>query len=290
MRLASFAAFGLPPRGRGNLVNGGFLSGLVGSTPAWAGQPRAWCVVSRRVEVYPRVGGATWCKAQARLTVLGLPPRGRGNHRRLWSMVYGIRSTPAWAGQPKCTWTVPVVVWVYPRVGGATGFFEKNAYRTGGLPPRGRGNHGDSGDNRCARRSTPAWAGQPSRQPDSSTGPGVYPRVGGATFDLREKGVWHSGLPPRGRGNRNPRSIQRMEVRSTPAWAGQPGSWPSGYRHIAVYPRVGGATHAGIPFGESIPGLPPRGRGNPREVFHVRVSRRSTPAWAGQPLFYEGRE
>ena len=68
-----------------------------------------------------------------------------------------------------------------------------------------------------------AWAGQPKGQTWNGFARWVYPRVGGATPGQRRLGVVGVGLSPRGRGN--PATIpnlQHSNIRSIPAWAGQP--------------------------------------------------------------------
>ena len=194
---------------------------------------------------------------------MGLSPRGRGNLE--WAGWPTIRpgSIPAWAGQPVPIGRTCGILRVYPRVGGAT------------IAP--------STSEECSAGSIPAWAGQPWRSGQTVPGRGVYPRVGGAT----KKGISlilpPAGLSPRGRGNPQERSHRAEDGGSIPAWAGQPvrgrGKPPS----LRVYPRVGGATPRPIRSHTLIPGLSPRGRGNPSPVLPSPGRRGSIPAWAGQP-------
>ena len=70
------------------------------------------------------------------------------------------------------------------------------------------------------------------------------------------------GLSPRGRGNRHPLPPSGLEVRSIPAWAGEPNCSLYSLYGATVYPRVGGGTDT-YPFWYSLAGgLSPRGRGN----------------------------
>ena len=52
----------------------------------------------------------------------------------------------------------------------------------------------------------------------------------------------------------------------------------------AVYPRVGGGTDLFNAARQRVHGLSPRGRGNLRGRGCDRPSRRSIPAWAGEPV------
>ena len=72
--------------------------------------------------------------------------------------------------------------------------------------------------------------------------------------------------------------------RSIPACAGEPsrrGGWTA---RSWVYPRVCGGTLSGIGFGLAQMGLSPRVRGNRDHPEPHRVSARSIPACAGEPI------
>ena len=74
----------------------------------------------------------------------------RNSGWRAWN-----RSIPAWAGEPVTANAAKVPVAVYPRVGGGTVTRGMVPVLSGGLSPRGRGNH----EQRSPRRA--AWAGEP---------------------------------------------------------------------------------------------------------------------------------
>ena len=111
---------------------------------------------------------------------------------------------------------------VYPRVGGATLPEWHNLGRHLGLSPRGRGNLRWLRQQTLARRSIPAWAGQPSRSNSAYSSSRVYPRVGGATVFTQYRPLPVHGLSPRGRGNRMQVNHLCNRPWSIPAWAGQP--------------------------------------------------------------------
>ena len=151
-----------------------------------------------------------------------------------------------------------------------------------GLSPRGRGN-------------------QPVT-PLTDTGKGgVYPRVGGGTYEEigNPRLFSGTGLSPRGRGNQpvSPSPIDRGKG-SIPAWAGEPrisngwaglSAWAGEPRIrfpltvTLVYPRVGGGTRHLEVIGGALCGLSPRGRGNRNLSRYVRGGVGSIPAWAGEP-------
>ena len=70
---------GLSPRGRGNLLLADFHEGIVGSIPAWAGEPIRIASGAPFCRVYPRVGGGTGPPFRFTSGSAGLSPRGRGN-------------------------------------------------------------------------------------------------------------------------------------------------------------------------------------------------------------------
>ena len=112
----------------------------------------------------------------------------------------------------------------------------------------------------------------------------VYPRVGGATPSLSPPRRICRGLSPRGRGNPGRINPANGPERSIPAWAGQPAWAISVPWWKWVYPRVGGATNSGRRLAPTTCGLSPRGRGNRGGGLGAHLSRRSIPAWAGQPF------
>ena len=91
------------------------------------------------------------------------------------------------------------------------------------------------------------------------------------------------GLSPRGRGNPIANIGNFFTLRSIPAWAGEPPTTALPRSPWAVYPRVGGGTHASAGAARRRRGLSPRGRGNRAESPDLDYESGSIPAWAGEP-------
>ena len=95
-----------------------------------------------------------------------------------------------------------------------------------GLSPRVRGNRSGSAPLSVMTRSIPACAGEPPSPSAAAEASQVYPRVcGGTSGDALDAAtVW--GLSPRVRGNRCHGGQQGAALRSIPACAGEPATYP----------------------------------------------------------------
>ena len=253
---------GLSPRGRGNRVTYIAPPALLGSIPAWAGEPLRSPATCRGYEVYPRVGGGTDCIAKANEIFGGLSPRGRGNRGLRPGRGLAGGSIPAWAGEPPSSNRPSSASTVYPRVGGGTRTSHRGDFKYPGLSPRGRGNPVQPAGGVSTLGSIPAWAGEPPLAYSSTHAARVYPRVGGGTLMDVFAGPWNRGLSPRGRGNRLRLGCERAGMGSIPAWAGEPCWRRSPCSDSRVYPRVGGGTISSVAPLPRASGLSPRGRGN----------------------------
>ena len=86
---------------RGNLAATMAEALIVGSIPAYAGEPNPADVQQVAVEVYPRVCGGTFAPSQIGGNPRGLSPRMRGNRRRRIARAVEQGSIPAYAGEPR---------------------------------------------------------------------------------------------------------------------------------------------------------------------------------------------
>ena len=188
------------------------------------------------------MGGGTTSPFSLKKTAQGLSPRGRGNQLELLFLQPSRRSIPAWAGEPRRGELATRPPRVYPRVGGGTDVRSGGTVQIIGLSPRGRGNRAAHRRVVHHRRSIPAWAGEPTEKSGPADESWVYPRVGGGTCIIGVAGELHSGLSPRGRGNRDEDRAAPSSQGSIPAWAGEPGTLSGAASSRWVYPRVGGGT------------------------------------------------
>ena len=172
---------GLSPRVRGNPSTSSRASARAGSIPACAGEPVTAQVKATRFTVYPRVCGGTFVPCSPTMTLKGLSPRVRGNHRRRYISGRDRRSIPACAGEPRMPIISAISFRVYPRVCGGTQSPFNAVFRLWGLSPRVRGNRTDRDAQIGSNRSIPACAGEPPLGRAVAVGRTVYPRVCGGT-------------------------------------------------------------------------------------------------------------
>ena len=274
------------------------------SIPAYAGEP---CAPVRRPAgcgVYPRVCGGTLLVAAVAQPHQGLSPRMRGNPHQRRPEIIIRRSIPAYAGEPAspagagpyvrvyprvCGGTTTAVMttglrMVYPRVCGGTGCDQAIGHLAVGLSPRMRGNPPNAAVPAPARRSIPAYAGEPQSAFVRLAPLEVYPRVCGGTKMAVKQNKRGQGLSPRMRGNRHGGARQHQRAGSIPAYAGEPYVRLALRRRGSVYPRVCGGTPERRCRPLAVRGLSPRMRGNPGMLKLGRLRSRSIPAYAGEPF------
>ena len=268
---------------RGNRIARRCRSAGTRSIPAYAGEPLQGCVCHLAFAVYPRVCGGTVGSAGEILDPGGLSPRMRGNRKMQCHLPLRRRSIPAYAGEPPYAGQVNLIVTVYPRVCGGTRSCHIPSIVAVGLSPRMRGNPAMSGSMALLRRSIPAYAGEPDPILAARSVSGVYPRVCGGTvtsISLQKAGV---GLSPRMRGNLTWKFRLFHQVRSIPAYAGEPKARGDEATGPTVYPRVCGGTSEIACQAENLKGLSPRMRGNRRCWAGCWPDIWSIPAYAGEP-------
>ena len=217
-------AQGLSPRMRGNRANASMDCDAAWSIPAYAGEPLGVALIQLRQQVYPRVCGGTAAGATFCISARGLSPRMRGNHPGGVGAARVAGSIPAYAGEPFTVYPLTLPDPVYPRVCGGTAAFRRKGSHRMGLSPRMRGNPRNRAIRSAAKRSIPAYAGEP--------------------FPIWLQSCWRRGLSPRMRGNRYRRSPKTWRTRSIPAYAGEPQTQHIPSSRPPVYPRVCGGTES----------------------------------------------
>ena len=111
---------GLSPRMRGSLIAIPHDERVMGSIPAYAGEPFLPLLTAPRARVYPRVCGGAPTSAASRRDVCGLSPRMRGSPVPVIPDIHQRGSIPAYAGEPHSASHLTHSRRVYPRVcGGA---------------------------------------------------------------------------------------------------------------------------------------------------------------------------
>ncbi|CAH2603737.1 protein of unknown function [Rhodovastum atsumiense] len=91
---------GPSPRGRGSPPVSASAAPLVGSIPAWAGEPTLRARWIRCPRVHPRVGGGAVAADAGEIPKNGPSPRGRGSRVENRADAICSGSIPAWAGEP----------------------------------------------------------------------------------------------------------------------------------------------------------------------------------------------
>ena len=171
------------------------------------------------------------------------------------------RFTPAHAGNTPSTDMRAESRTVHPRACGEHVHVGELGERDIGSPPRMRGTHRSWADAMCARRFTPAHAGN--------------------TRSADQRMICHAGSPPRMRGTpRESRNAARLE-RFTPAHAGNTPAPPRAPFRLPVHPRACGEHIATPCVFDRFFGSPPRMRGTPIATRHRYAVARFTPAHAG---------
>ena len=133
-------------------------------------------------------------------------------------------------------------------------------------------------------RSIPAHAGEPPKSSEFAAIFMVYPRPRGGTFGGGGRGDKELGLSPPTRGNHRHVVPLFRPVGSIPAHAGEPGCDHLGIGRAAVYPRPRGGTRSQTSFAQSNWGLSPPTRGNRIYIAPSIPRVGSIPAHAGEPV------
>ncbi len=155
---------------------------VVGSIPAYAGEPDKACHKTPNVQVDPRVrGGATRGTSRSPWS-RGRSPRTRGSHAKLTGAARNEGSIPAYAGEPLWSGVPTLRAQVDPRVRGGAIPLRAPSDASGGRSPRTRGSLLVVVLVCKTEGSIPAYAGEPRGMPKRALRPEVDPRVRGGAW------------------------------------------------------------------------------------------------------------
>ncbi len=216
------ARHGPSPRSRGSRSRSTSCFGRSRSIPAFTGEPVVAGLREHLSAVHPRVHGGAFVLQLNSADGMGPSPRSRGspfNGRRAQRR---IRSIPAFTGEPCWRRTAAAQNAVHPRVHGGAGRALVRGFRRHGPSPRSRGSRVRDERTEQARRSIPAFTGEPRARGRSPTGPRVHPRVHGGAAPVIGMQTGVRGPSPRSRGSRIAPVGERGLVGSIPAFTGEP--------------------------------------------------------------------
>ena len=190
---------GSPPRVRGTVIIALRRSTRKRITPACAGNRKYFYFGMLPGEDHPRVCGEQAWALSRKFPPKGSPPRVRGTDGHARGDGYGLRITPACAGN-RATKRRPLPLRQdHPRVCGEQVCPSGPCGPLMGSPPRVRGTGPVGGGGKGGRRITPACAGN-SPAEKKGRKPKDHPRVCGEQPMAGTRGRQKQGSPPRVRG------------------------------------------------------------------------------------------
>ena len=281
--MLGYSRAGLSPPTRGNLHIGMWITQMIRSIPAHAGEPGSPDGRARMRRVYPRPRGGTGRRAVSARHGRGLSPPTRGNRAPCRTDGGRKRSIPAHAGEPTGRRGRTTSRGVYPRPRGGTWSGAATGWISRGLSPPTRGNLIETYQHETSLRSIPAHAGEPAGIAVGGLVVGVYPRPRGGTDMRAGTTATATGLSPPTRGNHRCKKSPEECKRSIPAHAGEPARPASRIPRVRVYPRPRGGTLERILRKRIFEGLSPPTRGNPGRAGRQPDRAGSIPAHAGEP-------
>ena len=151
-----------------------------------------------------------------------------------------------------------------------------------GSPPRVRGEDDFHGVCAVRFRITPACAGRRRLSWRLCRPISDHPRVCGEKPSASRRSSYHTGSPPRVRGEATVRCTRRRPHRITPACAGRRIPVRNGTKRTKDHPRVCGEKDWTDIEDDDLPGSPPRVRGEAARCGSTAKSAGITPACAGR--------
>ena len=271
----------ISPACAGNTGSGATLAGVPADQPACAGNTGYCSTSSYSSSDQPRVRGEHLIVISHRQRPSGSAPRARGTRRRQRLPDRVERISPACAGNTACRCATSTQTADQPRVRGE--HWPGLAF-TGALfgsAPRARGTPLVSGDVYVSCRISPACAGNTGGLGASSSCGSDQPRVRGEHgLQFGELRLIH-GSAPRARGTRLLGPTGDLQVRISPACAGNTPYRCTRHAGLADQPRVRGEHLASPTIARLQDGSAPRARGTRLPLDVGDVLQRISPACAG---------
>ncbi len=200
-RLTAIAEAGRSPRTRGSQVTTTDPVSVLGSIPAYAGEPVLTDAEHGTYRVDPRVrGGASVAKSSA-INGKGRSPRTRGSREPQRHGHQPAGSIPAYAGEPKKRHHHQRQRQVDPRVRGGAVRFDLWHHEAPGRSPRTRGSPSIYVPIVVGVGSIPAYAGEPHTARSLRAAIEVDPRVRGGARRKSSAALAIPGRSPRTRGS-----------------------------------------------------------------------------------------
>ena len=174
-------ATGPSPPTRGNQCYDRARRVIVGTIPAYAGEPyrRAACAVL--AEDHPRLRGGTKVLVCVMLCPQGPSPPARGNRQYRCDISFELGTIPAYAGEPADQRGDQGEVQDHPRLRGGTCQAVINRYARLGPSPPTRGNRRSQFFHCGFTGTIPAYAGEPTVAITRASMQGDHPRLRGGT-------------------------------------------------------------------------------------------------------------
>ncbi len=195
---------------------------ILGSIPAYAGEPdRRWRRAGR-CWVDPRLRGGAGSQSRRRKARSGRSPQVRGSLGAALGDLELSGSIPAYAGEPKsasasdCAWRVD------PRVSGRAVLPPASTNDAWGRSPLTRGSPGQGPAAGARAGSIPAYVGEPRRPCRPAARGEVDPRLRGGASDWSTVNARVMGRSPLTRGSLSHLLHRCCVVGSIPAYAGEP--------------------------------------------------------------------
>ncbi len=201
----------------------------------------------------------------------------------------GLRSIPAFTGEPKRNSSKPRRKRVHPRFHGGAVTYRTTRAGRGGPSPLSRGSHGKRQAADPATRSIPAFTGEPYGDAGTLPHRPVHPRFHGGAASSWLSSSSRSGPSPLSRGSHRRRCVAADHPGSIPAFTGEPTGASVSSEGERVHPRFHGGAPAASASVATVQGPSPLSRGSRSVRAGLPATAGSIPAFTGEPGIFSLR-